>query len=45
MSRRMLQRHKHLLSPLTPAGDVIPTLGDHNAWAHSRGPMDVIRQD
>ena len=23
MSRRMLQRHKHLLSPLTPAGDVI----------------------
>src|SRR3974377_711649 len=23
MSRRMLQRHKHLLSPLTPAGDAI----------------------
>ena len=23
MSRRMLQRHKHLLCPLTPAGDVI----------------------
>jgi hypothetical protein len=23
MSRRMLQRHKHLLSPMTPAGDVI----------------------
>ena len=33
MSRRMLQRHKHLLSPLTPAGDVIPTA----ALADSRG--------